>query len=133
MNMVNLYIRNGTRILSIGESAVTEIPASEPNEAGVFTDPVHVGIPMPSNRMAVVRIARDKSGTYHAGYCCGTATSGGGFSPSLKWNSLATKEAAFLEGLRLLERVRELSRHAEYFRAARREYFMCSHRQLELF
>ncbi|WP_289755361.1 hypothetical protein [uncultured Duncaniella sp.] len=131
--MVKLYIGKGAEIFSIEELAGMEIPASEPNEAGVFTDPAYVSIPLPSGLTAVVGIARDRSGTYHAGYCYGTATSGGGFSPSLKWNSLATKEAAFLEGLRLLERVRGFSRYAGYFRAVRREYFICSYRQLELF
>lgn len=71
-------------ILSVADFAASEVLPSEPNDNGVFTNCVNVEIPIGSEFVALLQIARDSAGKYCTGLFLGNQTGGYCFAPSLK-------------------------------------------------
>lgn len=128
-----IFLDKRRPVYTIEDFATLEIPASEPNESGVFTEKIYVDIPAGRGYAMVLGVAKDSAGMYHVGIVLGTPTGGGGFAPSRTWNSFRSKEEAFLEGLKLIEARRGFEKFRKHLRDAKREYFNSAHRQLELF
>lgn len=125
--------RLGYVVASIGEFALMDVPATEPNDCGVFTKCIMVDIPLPKGYGAFVDVARSKQGKWYISteFCTRTGYSGG--LPWLDRDAYNSREEAFIAGVRRLERKQGAERFGSYFAMAKQEFFKCHHRQLGLF
>lgn len=132
MRYAGMFLRD-RRVYSIGEFVALELAPSAVNQSGVFVDATYVAMPVPNGFGAVLEVAMDANGRYHVSCHASTASGYRGFSPSSKWNSLGTREEAFVAGVHILQGYFRHKLSRKYFSEAKREYFRRAHRQLELF
>lgn len=127
-----MFLR-GRPVYSIEEFVNLEIAASPANQSGVFVDAVCVDTPVPGGFQAFLEIAKDAEGNYYVSCHAITTTGYSGFSPSGRWGSHDSREEAFVAGINLLQKRFHNKVSRKWFSEAKKEYFRCSHRQLELF
>ena len=121
------------RIFPIEKFAQMDIPASDPNECGVFTEAIYVNIPVQHGHGCVLGMARSREDTYHISYAVAGQTGCSTCGVSPRNGTFASQEEAFVGGLEYIKRHFKRDNLWKYIAAAKREFFKYHHKQLSLF